>query len=66
MESTERLIVFAVIFVLIFAGIFFFLYFYDQITGSKIVSSIVAGMLYLIPLGTITTVLSGGGAAIPA
>lgn len=66
MEISEQVIKYVVIIILVIAGIVLFIYFYDQLTGSHIIKSLVAGILYVVPLGSVLNVLTRGLNTIPA
>ena len=66
MEISEQVIKYAAIMILIIVGIVIFIYFYDQLTGSNLIKSLVAGILYVIPLGSVLNVLTQGLNTIPA
>jgi hypothetical protein len=65
MEISEQVTKILPFFIMFLIGIVFTLYFYDQMTGSHIIRGLVAGMLYVIPFGSLLNALTQGLGAIP-
>jgi hypothetical protein len=64
--ETGHLAKYVGIFILVLIGIVVSIYLLDQMTGGHIIKSLSCGILYTIPMGSLTSVLTHGCAAIPA